>query len=70
MILAIVSAKATILSVFWVIVVLASFLAVVSIALGLIFRNAWLWRTAIVLIVTTLVIGAGAAILDHLGYAR
>jgi len=67
---AILSTRATLLFASWIIVVLGSFLAVVSIALGTIFRSAWLWRTAIAVIITTLFIGAGAAILDHLGYAR
>jgi len=54
----------------WMGLLVGSFLFVLSVTLGILFRSTRWWRIAVVLIIATLLLVATAAWMDRLGYAR
>ncbi len=58
------------LTVAWMGLLAGSFLFVLSVTLGILFRSTRWWRIAVVLIIATLLLGATVAWMDRLGYAR
>jgi hypothetical protein len=65
---AVVTARATVLEVVWLLVLGCSFCFVLAAMAGLLFRSRRLWRIAVFLIVADLFLGATAATLDRFGY--
>jgi len=64
----VVTARATVLEVGWLLVLGCSFCFVLAAMAGLLFRSRRLWRVAVFLIVADLLVGATAAVLDRFGY--
>jgi hypothetical protein len=64
----VVTARATVLEVVWLLVLGCSFCFVLAAMAGLLFRSRRLWRVAVFLIVADLLVGATAAVLDRFGY--
>ncbi len=64
----VVTARATVLSIVWLLVLGCSFFFVLAAMAGLIFRSRRSWRIAVFLIVADLFLGATAAVLDRFGY--
>ena len=62
----VVTARATVLEVVWLLVLGCSFCFILAAMAGLLFRR--LWRIAVFLIVADLFLGATAAVLDRFGY--
>ena len=66
----IISTVATVLSILWLAVFLASLAFVLAVVLGVIFRSGRFWGIAVALITVDLLLGALGALLNRLGYAR
>ena len=64
----VVTARATVLEVVWLLVLGCSFCFVLAAMAGLLLRSRRLWRVAVFLILADLLVGASADVLDRFGY--
>jgi hypothetical protein len=64
----VVTARATVLEVVWLLVLACAFCFILAAMAGLLFRSRRLWRVAVFLILADLLVGASADVLDRFGY--